>query len=232
MRFKFLTLFILLSFFNVPDVKALELGVGIRSMGQIVELGQKLGNSYNVRIAIGRDFEWGESQYASTEEIEVDSVLTGDIGQWSTAHASLLIDYHPWQGNFRMTLGLTDSSLSWSVENNDVDSFTFNGDTYDNNIVDYTELKVQFTDGVSPYIGIGWATAFDKEKGFSFNGDIGLLLASDFFVQFDANCVADQILTTECNEVKSSALEELQSLQSEEKINLLPLLGLSMSYKF
>ena len=91
---------------------------------------------------------------------------------------------------------------------------------------------IQFTDGISPYLGVGWASGFDKEKGFSFNGDFGVMATSDFLVLFDANCVAGQVFSTECEVVKGDVKQELEGLQSEEELSLLPLIGLGISYKF
>ena len=230
MKNNFLIISFLVSFFHFPSLMAFELGVGARSMGQVVEVGKKLGNSFNVRIAIGNDYESGDIEYSSSDEIEVESVLSGDVGQWSASHSSLLIDYHPWQGNFRLTLGLTDNSLTWSAKNNGTVSIS--GNTISQDDVDSVEAKVQFTEGVSPYIGLGWASGFDKVKGFSFNGDIGLLVASDFVVLFDANCIDGQTSSAGCEAAKQDAKDELKELQTDEKISLLPLVGLGVSYKF
>ena len=231
MKNKCIILSLFVTCFYLPNLMALEMGVGVKTMGQVVEVGQKLGNSFNVRMAIASDYESGEVEHSSSDKIKVDSVLSGDIGQWNVSHSSLLIDYHPWKGNFRLTLGLTDSSLTWSVVNSDVESFTINGNPTPQNVVDSTELEIQFTDGMSPYFGIGWASGFDKEKGFSFNGDFGVMATSDFVVLFDANCVAGQIFSKECEDVKGDVKQELEDFQSEE-LSLLPLLGLGISYKF
>ena len=118
------------------------------------------------------------------------------------------------------------------VKNSNVDSFAFNDKTYGGDIVESTELEVQFTDGLSPYVGFGWATGFDKVSGFSFNGDIGVFVTSDFVVLFDANCVKEPATTEGCESVKQDAKDELAELQANEKISLLPLLGLGVSYKF
>ncbi len=219
-------------FFYMPSLMAYEIGIGARSIGQVIELSKKLGGSFNVRIAVASDYESGDVEYASSEEIEVESVLTGDIGLWNVSHSSLLFDYHPWQGTFRLTFGITDNSVSWAVKNTNVNSFAFNDKTFSGDIVESTELEVQFTDGVSPYVGMGWATGFDKVKGFSFNGDIGVLGTSDFVILFDANCIGTRIDSDNCKEVKQNVREELNTLKSEEKINLLPVLGLGISYKF
>lgn len=219
------------SSFYLPNLMAFELGVGVRPLG-LVEFGKKFGDSFNVRIAVAADYESGDIEFSSSEEIEIESFLPSDIGQWSASYSSLLVDYHPWQGNFRLTFGLADSSVSWVVENSGVESFLFNGETFTNSIVESTELEVQFTDGMSPYVGMGWATGFDKVKGFSFNGDVGVLAVSDFFILFDANCIEGQILTSACELVKQNAREELITLQSEEMVDLLPVLGLGISYKF
>ena len=221
---------LIISFFYFPSLMAFELGVGARSMGQVVEVGKKLGNSFNVRIAVGSDYDSGEIEYSSSDEIEVESVLSGDIGQWSASHSSLLIDYHPWQGNFRLTLGLTDNSLKWSAKNNG--AVTIGGNSISQDVVDSVEAEVQFTDGMSPYIGLGWASGFDKVKGFSFNGDIGLLATSNFVVLFDANCIEGQAISAGCQEAKEDAKDELKELQADEEISLLPLVGLGVSYKF
>jgi hypothetical protein len=230
MKNKVLIISFLVSLFYFPGLMAFELGVGARSMGQVVEVGKKLGNSFNVRIAIGSDYESGDVEYSSSNEIEVESVLSGDIGQWSASHSSLLMDYHPWQENFRLTLGLTDNSLTWSAKNNGTVSIS--GNTISQDDVDSVEAKVQFTEGVSPYIGLGWASGFDKVKGFSFNGDIGLLVASDFVVLFDANCIDGHSSSAGCQQAKENAKDEIKELQTDEKISLLPLVGLGVSYKF
>ena len=230
MKNKVLIISFLVSLFYFPGLMAFELGVGARSMGQVVEVGKKLGNSFNVRIAIGSDYESGDVEYSSSNEIEVESVLSGDIGQWSASHSSLLMDYHPWQENFRLTLGLTDNSLTWSAKNNGAVSIS--GNTISQDDVDSVEAKVQFTEGVSPYIGLGWASGFDKVKGFSFNGDIGLLVASDFVVLFDANCIDGHSSSAGCQQAKENAKDEIKELQTDEKISLLPLVGLGVSYKF
>jgi hypothetical protein len=232
MKNNFLIISFLVSFFYFPSLMALELelGVGARSMGQVVEVGKKLGNSFNVRIAIGNDYESGDIEYSSSDEIEVESVLSGDVGQWSASHSSLLIDYHPWQGNFRLTLGLTDNSLTWSAKNNG--AISIGGNSISQDVVDFVEAEVQFTDGMSPYIGLGWASGFDKVKGFSFNGDIGVFATSNFVVLFDANCIDGQFDSAGCQKAKQDAKAELKELQADEKISLLPLLGLGVSYKF
>lgn len=230
MKNKFLVLSFFLSIFYLPSLMALELGVGARSLGQVVEVGKKLGDRFNVRIAIGSDYESGDIEYSSANEIEVESVLSGDIGQWSASHSSLLMDYHPWQGNFRLTLGLTDNSLKWSAKNNG--AVSIGGNPIAQGVVDSVEVEVQFTDGISPYIGLGWASGFDKVKGFSFNGDIGLFATSDFVVLFDANCIDGQLISAGCEAAKEDAKNELKELQADEEISLLPLVGLGVSYKF
>ena len=230
MKNKFLVLSFFLSIFYLPSLMALELGVGARSLGQVVEVGKKLGDSLNVRIAIGSDYESGDIEYSSANEIEVESVLSGDIGQWSASHSSLLMDYHPWQGNFRLTLGLTDNSLRWSAKNNG--AVSIGGNPIAQGVVDSVEVEVQFTDGISPYIGLGWASGFDKVKGFSFNGDIGVFATSDFVVLFDANCIDGQLISAGCEAAKEDAKDELKELQADEEISLLPLVGLGVSYKF
>jgi len=57
-------------------------------------------------------------------------------------------------------------------------------------------------------------------------------VASDFVVFFDANCIDGQAISAGCQKAKQDAKDELKELQTDEKISLLPLLGLGVSYKF
>ena len=60
MKIIIFVLSVFLSFFYHTSILAYELGVGARSMGQVVEVGKKLGDSFNVRIAIGSDYDSGD----------------------------------------------------------------------------------------------------------------------------------------------------------------------------
>lgn len=216
MRNKLLTLSFLVSSFYLPSLMAFELGVGTRSMGQVVELGNNLGESFNVRIAFAADYKSGDVEYNSPEEIKVESVLSGEIGQWKTSHSSLLIDYHPWQRNFRFSLGLSDSSLTWKAKNSG--AVSIGGNPIPEGVLDSVVAEVQFTDGVSPYIGLGWATGFDKANGLSFNGDFGLLVATNFVVLFDANCIEGQVVSEGCEVANKMLKTSLQSFRIVKKL--------------
>jgi len=55
---------------------------------------------------------------------------------------SLLIDYHPWQGDFRFTGGYTDNKILFSVDNRGDGDFVINGVTFFDQVVDSTSYQI------------------------------------------------------------------------------------------
>jgi len=221
--------FVLCSLTSIPAI-AIELGFGFRSLGFMFEAGHKLSESFNARLAIGGSYYVGFDEMNSSEEPEPEGVMFSQLGDWEFKQASALIDYHPWKGNFRVTAGVTDNRIIWNVENLGDNGFNFNGREFSDDTVELTRLRVQFTDGISPYFGVGWATGFDREKGFSFNGDIGVFYTANFQVDFIAKCTS-YAAKAQCGKIQESAKKEQISL-SENSILILPMIGLGLSYKF
>jgi hypothetical protein len=123
-----------------------------------------------------------ELDYLSMEDFEVtdedlkynfDVELSGILG---------VVDWHPTSGSFKTSAGLllNDSSTVGDIlpntQGNDKIEFDFNGEHYSYDISEVGSIgtKVKFDSSVAPYIGIGWDTSFDKQKGFGFTFDLGV----------------------------------------------------------
>ena len=225
----FLTI-ILFCFFS-SNLIAMEFGVGARNFGLMYELGNKFSDSFNFRIALGGfDIESdGAANSAKTPSLE-DVFLTESISMESK-QISALIDYHPSQGSFRFTSGITHSLMVFEVVNFGNPGFIIDNQVFNNGVVDSTELRVQLADGVSPYFGIGWASGFSQQKGFSFNGDIGFIFSSNIEVDFNAHC-SDKATSYQCKKLKLKTRKERLNLEQDYQMNFLPFLGLGFSYKF
>lgn len=217
------------------SVVGVELGVGFRSMGFMFEAGHKFSESFNARLAYGGMYFVGTGEMDQPEIPTANDIFFDAQGSGEFKQLSLLIDYHPGRGNFRFTGGVANNRIileAVNFGNDEVNKyFTIDDKDYSGAIVESTELVMQLTNGVSPYFGFGWATGFDKEKGFSFNGDIGFFYATDFAINFSAEC-ADKATLLQCTKLKTSAMREQVHLNKDLELLLLPMVGLGLSYKF
>jgi hypothetical protein len=85
--------------------------------------------------------------------------------------------------------------------------FVINDRVYSDKVLESTDLRLQLTNGVSPYFGFGWSSGFDNEKDFSVNGDIGFYYAVNFDIEFSANCT-EYVSKLKCARAKRNAKKE------------------------
>jgi hypothetical protein len=211
--------------------KSIEIGYGFRSQGPTFEIGYKFGDNLNVRLGSSEFTNWDSLVTNNLEIPSLNDIIFNQSGSIELKQLSALIDYYPWQGDFRFTGGITDNRIIFEAINYGDDEFIFNNRIFSDHAVDSTELVIQLTDGVSPYIGIGWSTGFDRHSGFSFSGDLGFYYAVDYAVNFSAQC-SDNATRFECTKVKTSARKEMHKLKQELELLLLPMVGMGFSYKF
>lgn len=225
----FLVLFLFCLF--PSHIIAMEFGVGARNFGFMYEIGNKFSDNFNFRMALGGfDIEADEG-INSARTPSMEDIILAESVNIESKQFSALIDYHPSEGGFRFTSGVTHSLMVFEVVNFGNRGFIIGNKIFNNRVVDSTELRVQLADGISPYFGFGWATGFSKQKGFSFNGDIGFIFSSNIEVDFIAQC-SDSATKYQCKKLQSSARKERLGLEKDFQLNFLPVVGLGLSYKF
>jgi len=208
-----------------------ELGYGFRSLGHTFEVGHKFSDSFNARLSLSK-FDFTAKGDAGTSEIPtLQNLILDKSSSMELEQFSLLIDYHPWQGDFRFTGGYTDNKILFSVDNRGDGDFVINGVTFSDQVVDSTSYQLQLTNGASPYFGIGWSTGFDKESGFSISGDLGIYYAVDTSVKFDAE-YSEKASRLQCLMLKINTKKEQYYLEKESATRILPMFGMGLSYKF
>ncbi|MDG1694061.1 MAG: hypothetical protein P8I13_04275 [Porticoccaceae bacterium] len=230
---KKVSLYLFLFLFSLSPMQAMgfELGIGVRSVGFTLEAGHKFSDNFNARLGLSQ-FESRDNGNANVAEIpSLNDIIFSQSANIELSHSSILIDYHPWQGDFRFTIGITDNKIILDVVNFGDDKFVINDRVYSDKVLESTDLRLQLTDGISPYFGFGWATGFDKEKGFSFNGDIGFYYAVNFDIEFSANCIK-YVSQLKCANAKRNAKKEELNLKSDNELFYLPMIGIGFSYKF
>jgi hypothetical protein len=144
-----------------------------------------------------------------------------------------LLDWYPQKdSSFRITTGLAYNGNRIDVQgrSNASGRYTIQGNTYDATSFGKVTGKVDFNK-VAPYLGIGWGRPSQKDKGWSFATDIGVLFqGSPKTTLTNSGCTASAAM---CNQFANDVAKENAALRDEVgKLKLYPVLRVGINYKF
>ncbi len=136
--------------------------------------------------------------------------LTADINL-STLQA--LADWYPTDSGFRMTGGV--------VFNNNKITLTGTGATVGSSTNQNVNAEIKMSDGLSPYLGIGYATKPKYAKGFGFNLDVGVM-----FQNPKATMTASGASQADID------AQLVKVNEAMDKLKYMPVVGMGLSYSF
>ncbi len=143
-----------------------------------------------------------------------------------------LVDYFPSEGSFRLTGGLTynSSKINAVGKSNASGTFILNGNAYTSADAGQLNGKIDFRK-IAPYLGIGWGNALQKETGWGFSADAGVLfLGSPNTSLTSSGCTAPSSL---CSQLNSDLDAENSRLRDKANdLKLYPVLRVGASYRF
>ena len=149
--------------------------------------------------------------------------FTGDVGDFgSTSNlkieidwtsVQLLGDWYPSTGGFRLTGGL--------VANNN--KITVAGTGNVNNKPATINSEIKMSDGITPYLGLGYSTKPKDAKGFGFVFDLGVMLQKP-----TATLAATGVGVTQAD--IDAQLVKVQD--AIDKLKVFPVFGIGVSYSF
>ena len=226
------------------SAKMLHYNTSVGVQGGLLGLGLNIKGKVSDSFGVRASFEM-----ASANDIEIDAEdLTYNFDV--ELHDMLfLVDWHPWQGSFKATSGLivNGTNIEARISPNDSAEFTFNDITYSvkDDGIEYVDTKVDF-DPIAPYVGIGWDTSFDKNRGFGFTFDIGVAFQGAARVEYDVTYAelrktGNEVFDKKLEEKREELITELNSnLKEEKKIlddeldkyQILPYISIGINYKF
>lgn len=149
--------------------------------------------------------------------------------------ASLLLDYHPWEGAFRWTAGALVSDMNAQVSGSTHgDSFTLGDNTFqgEGNICvrgKYTWNKVQ------PYIGFGWSTEGMGESLWYWTVDVGVaILGNGKLTTSSSGKITDgNGHPVDSGQIHESIRQEAHEvLKMCDRVHLYPVLQIGAGYRF
>lgn len=154
-------------------------------------------------------------------------------GKFKLGGTELMLDWHPFSGNFRVTGGVV-------IDHNKVDidarlnhtPIYINGVPYNVNDLASIKGEAKFKSNV-PYIGIGWGNAASKNGGFQFIADLGVEYLGSAKIKLNGTCSAQFQSDPMCTQFKSDvANEEAQLNKDVADYKWWPVLSLGVAYRF
>jgi hypothetical protein len=138
----------------------------------------------------------------------------------------LLADYHPFAGDFRLSLGAYYNGNKFTMDGKPRGgSYTINGTTYTAAQVGSANAEVKYNK-IAPYVGLGWGNAIDKSGNFKFSVDAGAMYVgsakTSLSVSNPANAVSQADIDSESSKLQNNA----------NKLKWWPLIALSLTYRF
>jgi hypothetical protein len=207
----------------LPGIAAAE-GIGltgkIGTLGLGGELTANLSESWNARVGLN-NYSWSTTRTES--DVEYDAKL-------KLQTLSAIADYHPFQGGFRMSVG-----LFYNKNRLDMVGKPTAGSTYELDGTTYTAAQVGSLTGkldfnkTAPYLGIGWGNAVAKDTSWNFSFDLGVMLQGKpkFKLSSDSALCGSG---TACND--SLVREQAQAESDLNSFKWYPVISFGASYQF
>lgn len=193
-----------------------DVGVKASTLGAGVELNYPI--SSNMTVAVGLN-KFSKSQTENIDGNDYDE----DINLQTF---SVLINYHPFNGTFRVTAGamLNNNELTLTADPNA--TYNINGTTYNSTQFGELEASVDFRK-IAPYIGIGMGHG--ASSGFSFTADIGVLFQGEPNVDMTSTGGSESnnpVFLANLQQEEEAAEDDI------EDFTIYPVISLGLSYRF
>ncbi len=151
--------------------------------------------------------------------------FTGDVGDFGAGSSltvdldwnsvQLVGDWYPFGEGFRTTLGV--------VFNNSKISLNGKGKIGDDTNLSTVNAELRMSDGVAPYLGIGYGMKPKLDKGLGFNMDLGLMFQNP---KGTLNVTPGTASQTDI------AKEQREFQDAADKLKIFPVLSFGISYSF
>jgi len=209
----------LLTFSTAAYARSTSLGVRAGTAGVGAEAEMAISNSLGIRVGINY-FTYSYSGTESNIDYDFDLDLLS---------APILVDWHPFQGAFRISTGVYINGNEINAKGNPVGAGTFdvNGVTYTAAQVGSLKGKIDFNP-VAPYLGFGWDTSFGKQKGFGFVFELGAFYQG----RPEANLSVTGPISSNTAFLNDLAQEEADLQKALDAFKIYPVVAIGVNYRF
>ncbi len=198
--------------------EGVAVGPQIGTLGPGIQAAAYLTPNLNLR-AVGSYVGLGFHGRVDTTDYNADMRMSSMQG---------LIDWHPTDGNFRLTAGLVLNNNKITFNAKPSDPTTTIGDNeYPSSDVGELQGKATF-DKIAPYIGIGYGNAVAEKTSLSFSLDVGVMYQGSPHVSLAATGPAAQNPA-----FQSDLAKEQQDYQEvADKFKFYPVISIGICYQF
>lgn len=202
---------------GTSSMASAEMGIGVKAgtLGYGAEFTLGMTESINARLGLNT------YSYSDTEK-QGDVNYDMDLS-WKTTGA--FVDWHPFKGSFRVTLGYIQNNNEIDLDAKPSGSYDIGDSTYTAAQVGTLTGNVDFDNGL--FYGIGWGNAGDG-KGLGFIFEAGILQQSS---EVDLKCRGGAL----CNDAGFLAdlrKEEKKAQDDLDDFDQYPVISLGISYSF
>ena len=190
------------------------IAVKLNTLGANFEVMRSFGESFNLRAGTAF-FSYKSSRLEGNKDYSYEAEL-------SLSSISVLADYFPFSGAFRITSGLIFNLNSSTINLYPEGTYTVGNDVYDQSNLGTLKADVEFNK-VAPYIGIGFGNPTAGRSGIGFDFSIGTMYQGSPIVDL----TADGLLAP-----SASADQEEQIESNLSWFKWYPVLSLGLTYKF
>ena len=191
----------------------------IGTLGYGAELNFGISESVSSRVGIN----------AYTYKYNGNSSMVNYDFKWKLQTASAVLDWYPFSGSFRTSIGLLYDNNKVSFDANPTGgNFVINGVAYSTTQVGSLKGTMSFSKA-APYIGMGWGNPVAKNKGWGLVTDIGALYQNTPTIDLVVTC-NDPLV---CAQLQTDATAENAKLQDDLRhFKWWPVISIGISYQW
>lgn len=198
-----------------------------------LSLGPKIGTT-----GIGLDLTFGINPYVNLRGGFNYGTFTwnADLGDEKydmdidMTSVPLLVDIHPFAGNFHLTAGLyiqPDSKAD--IETTPTDNTQVGEHTYAPDVIGTLYGNVEVANTVAPYVGFGFGNTVGEDQLLTFHLDIGVIIQS-----YDSSLTSDGAgMTAKLDTFREDVKKEEQNIQDDlDSFPVYPVITLGLAWHF
>jgi len=143
--------------------------------------------------------------------------------------AGILLDYYPFQNNFRLSSGVyyNGNGFTGSVTPTSTTTVEIGGTTYTNEDIGSLNTDISFN-SLAPYLGLGWGNNA-RDKGWGFTFDLGAMFHGTGEANLNATVIDQRI----ANLIASDIAKEEQDINDKlADIKVYPVVSIGVNYSF
>ena len=200
-----------------PLPYGLYVSPAVSTLGLGLEAGVRVNETFGLRFG-GNWFSFDANREIDDVDYDADATL---------ASLGTLVDYHPFQGGFRLSGGLRFNFNEADLTGRPSEDIEIGDTVFDADDVGTLQGDVSY-DVFAPYIGIGYGAAL-LEGSLSIGFDLGVMYQGKADVELDAE---DGLLEGDALLEAELAAEEADVENDLEDFQFYPVIGLAVVYRF